>query len=535
MNIKQMNIKQKIWSLPIVAILIFAIGITITYVLSSSTSTLLNRVGKVDYPFLDKTQILITDLAGIQETLKNAVSAGNKDGLESAEAKAVSFKNTVESMSSISGKAEMSKKIREEFDVYYRSAYESASIMLGAKTGDIGKAMEKMLPALQALNTTLSSSKEFATKEFESGLSASQGNVQRGLLINIGLAVLIVLGLGFVSYFIIASVTKNLNEILERVKDMASGDADLTKQVNIQSADEFGQIATWINTFIGNLHGLISKIATVSKDVSKASGEVTTATSGLSQGGQTQAEQATRIARAMEAMSATIVEMAQNASTAADSAASAYGVAKDGGQVIRETITSMHQVSDSVDEATHLVEALGKSSAHIGEVIGVIKDIADQTNLLALNAAIEAARAGEQGRGFAVVADEVRKLAERTAKATVEIHQMIDKIQGEIGITVQCISSGKVAASIGKEKATSAQSALENILASINGVSGLIQQIATATEEVTGTAQDISGKTEQIAGIAQNALAQTEHATLQSENLNVSTRQLDKMVGSFKL
>lgn len=530
-----MNIKQKIWSLPAVAILIFAIGITITYVLSSSTSTLLNRVGNVDYPFLDKVQLLITDLAGIQEILKNAVTANNESGLDPATEKATHFRKTVEDISTIPGKAQVAKKIRGEFDIYYQAANESASIMLGLKDGDIGKSMEKMLPALQALEDTLSSSKEFATKEFESGLSASQNYIQRGLMINIGIAALIVLVLGLVSYFIITSITSNLREILERVKDMASGDADLTKQVNIQSADEFGQIAKWINTFIGNLHGLISRIATVSKDVNKASDEVATATSGLSKGGQTQAEQAIRIAGAMEAMSTTIVEMAQNASTAADSATSAYGIAKDGGEVIRETITRMHQVSDSVDEATQLVEALGTSSAHIGEVIRVIKEIADQTNLLALNAAIEAARAGEQGRGFSVVADEVRTLADRTAKATVEIHQMIEKVQGQISTTVECIASGKKAAAIGKEKAASAQSALENILASINGVSNRIQQIATAAEEATVTAQDISSKTEQIASIAQNTLVQTKHATHQSESLNTATAQLDKMVRSFKL
>jgi len=518
-----------------VAILIFAIGITITYILSSSTSELLNRVGKVDYPFLEKTQLLIADLGGIQENLKNAVTASDNKGLDAAAEKAANFKKTVAAISAIPGKTQIAEKIGSEFDLYYRAANDSAAIMLGVKSGDIGKTMEVMQPALKALDTTLSTSKELASTEFESGLNASQGNVRRGLVINIGIAALIVVGLGLLSYFIISSITANLKEILARVKAIASGDADLTQKVNIHSTDEFGQIAHWINTFIGNLHGLISKFATVSKDVSKASAEVTLATSDLSQGGQTQAEQATRIAHAMEAMSSTIVEMAQHASTAAESAASTYGIAQDGGLVIRETISSMHQVSNSVGEATQLVEALGKSSEHIGKVILVIKGIADQTNLLALNAAIEAARAGEQGRGFAVVADEVRKLAENTARATVEIQQIIKQIQGEIGSTVLCISSGKEAAALGSEKASSAQAALENILASINGVGGLIQQIAAATGDVKLTAQDISGKTDQIAGIAESSLAQAKHATLQSKDLNAATEQLDRMVGSFKL
>lgn len=248
-----------------------------------------------------------------------------------------------------------------------------------------------------------------------------------------------------------------------------------------------------------------------------------------------QADQSTQIANAMETVSATIDDMAKNASNAADSASSAYKVAKDGSQVIHETITSMHKVSDSVDEATRMVGALGESSNHIGDVILVIKEIADQTNLLALNAAIEAARAGEQGRGFAVVADEVRKLAERTTHATGEINQMIDKIQKEIGNTINCISSGKEAASTGKEKAVSAQSALENILTGINGASDMIMQIATATEELTSTVKDITGKTDQIAGTAQNTLSQTKQATLQSENLTVSIEQLNTMINSFKL
>jgi methyl-accepting chemotaxis protein len=532
-----MNIKQKIWSLPIVVVLIFAVGITIIYFFSSSTLTLIGRVGQVDYPFLSNTQSLIADLNGISENFKNAVTMNDKNGLDLASEKAASFNKTIGNVSAIPGKNEIAERIKREFDAYYKAARKSASTMMGLETGDVGKSIEEMQAALQSLNTELASSKELAIKEFESGLFTSQGYIHRGLMINIAIAVIIILGLFLISYFTISSIAANLNEIVGFLehKDEASSNANLNKEITIHSSDEFGQIAKWINSFVANLRGLIFKMSEISEEVGQSSAELTTATSELSQGGINQADQSTQIANAMETVSVTIDDMAKNASNAADSASSAYKVAKDGSQVIHETITSMHKVSDSVDEATRMVGALGESSNHIGDVILVIKEIADQTNLLALNAAIEAARAGEQGRGFAVVADEVRKLAERTTHATVEINQMIDKIQKEIGNTINCISSGKEAASTGKEKAVSAQSALENILASINGASDMIMQIATATEELTSTVKDITGKTDQIAGTAQNTLSQTKQATLQSENLNVSIEQLNTMINSFKL
>ena len=261
-------------------------------------------------------------------------------------------------------------------------------------------------------------SRQSAIREFESGVRASQDYVRRALLVNIGIAAAIILGLGLVSWLVIASITAHLREILSRVQDIASGDADLTRKVNIRSRDEFGQIASGINDFIGKLHRVISEMAVVSKNVSHSSQELVSVTTDLAQGGTAQAEQSTHVASAMDALSATITEMATSAATATASVAAAQRVAQDGGMVIQETISSMHRVSAAVDESTKLVKTLGESSAQIGRVVDVIKDIAAQTNLLALNAAIEAARAGELGRGFAVVADEVRTLANRTSKAT---------------------------------------------------------------------------------------------------------------------
>ena len=530
-----MNIKRKIWSLPAVAVLIFAVGIAVNYVLSSSASSLLERVGKVDYPFLDKTGMMITDLKGIQENLKNAVTAGDKNGLGLADEKAAGFRKNATELAAIQEHKEIAEKITHQFDTYYQAANESAAIMLGAKEGDIGKAVENMQPALESLNSTLGSAKELAAKEFESGLSAGRDNIERGLMVSILVAAIVIAALGTASYFIIASITANLKQILERMEDIAGGDADLTKKINITSNDEFGQLALLINKFIGNLHGLISRMATTSKEVRQSSSELVAANSSLSGGGQIQADQAAGIARSMEEISATIADMARNCANAADSASGTYRIAKDGGQVIQGTIDSTHKVSDAVNDATRMVEALGASSLQVGEIVRVIRDIAGQTNLLALNAAIEAARAGEQGRGFAVVADEVRTLAQRTSQATLEINQMIEKIQGEIGATVTCIASGKDAASSGRERAASARVALDNILVSVDGVGGVIRQIATATDSLVQTAQEITGKTDQIADVAQNTLAQTRNATQQSGKLNAAIEQLDSMVGSFKL
>ena len=530
-----MNIKQKIWSLPALAVSIFIVGTSFSYLLSSSTRAMLDKAGRIDYPFLESTRALRADLGSIQETLQNAVVAANKNGIAAADEKAASFRGALEKMKAISGKTPAAAQIKDEFDRYYPLAADSASIMLHVKAGDVSKVLEKMVPAQRALQNTLSDFQTKAEQEFTSGLTSGQNNVARGLVLNVSVAVLIVIGLGVVSFFLIASITHNLQEILGRVRDMASGDADLTKTVNIASKDEFGEVAKYINTFIGNMHSLVSMVAGVSKDVRYSATELAGTTTQVSKGSDMQAQQAAEIARAMEAISSTVSDMAKNTAESADAATTSYKTAKDGGEVIGETIRCMHQVSDSVQEATQMVEALGKSSVQIGSAIETIKGIAEQTNLLALNAAIEAARAGEQGRGFAVVADEVRTLASRTAQATVEISNMINKIQGEIKRTVECIDTGQNATIVGREQAANAKRALENIYDSTHGSMNRLDQLAAAAEELTQTVVEVNEKMVQIAHIAQDSVVHSKNALEQSSTLDAATGQLDEMVGKFKL
>jgi methyl-accepting chemotaxis protein len=206
-----------------------------------------------------------------------------------------------------------------------------------------------------------------------------------------------------------------------------------------------------------------------------------------------------------------------------------------GGQVVSETIEGMSKISHSVNESSSTVEALGKRSEQIGEIVKVINDIAGQTNLLALNAAIEAARAGEQGRGFAVVADEVRKLAERTTSATHEIGDMITGIQDDTTKAVESMHAGTKEVEAGVILANQAGEALQEIVSSVQGVSDMVQHIATAAEEQSTTGDVISANVESVANITQQT---AESATLSSNaasELNELAQELRNLVSGFQL
>ncbi|GFO60412.1 chemotaxis protein [Geomonas silvestris] len=208
--------------------------------------------------------------------------------------------------------------------------------------------------------------------------------------------------------------------------------------------------------------------------------------------------QVAQIATAMEEMSATVNEVAHNTTNASDSASNVANSAREGQQVVNQAVLEMQKVAEIVRNSAVIVRSLGAKSEKIGEFVSVINDIADQTNLLALNAAIEAARAGEQGRGFAVVADEVRSLADRTVASTKEIRLMVNEIQKETGLAVESIEKGKAEAEIGESLSQQADEALTNIVGSIELIETVISQIATASEEQAATATIIASNLEEI-------------------------------------
>jgi methyl-accepting chemotaxis protein len=333
--------------------------------------------------------------------------------------------------------------------------------------------------------------------------------------------------------FIIRSITAPLRSLVGVANTVAEG--DLTTRIEVTSSDETGQLMAAMKTMTENLRSIIGQVAGTSNQVATASSQLHSTAERIATGAEEVAAQASSVATAGEEMSATSGDIAQNCQLAAEGAERASKSAQNGAAVVEGTISVMNQIAEKVHESAKTVESLGARSDQIGAIIGTIEDIADQTNLLALNAAIEAARAGEQGRGFAVVADEVRALAERTTRATREIGEMIKAIQNETRGAVSSMEQGVSQVMNGTTEAARSGEALRDILQQVNDVAMQVHQIATAAEEQTATTGEISNNMLQITTVVQTTAQGAHESATAAAQLSGNAEELQRLVHRFKL
>jgi len=338
----------------------------------------------------------------------------------------------------------------------------------------------------------------------------------------------------FFSYIIGKSIVVPTHAASDLMKDIAQGEGDLTRTLDNKGSDEVSRLAHYFNEFTKKIRASLSDVSENSDQVLEHAESVANASQSAQSLTQNQNDITAQVATAMEQMTSQIRDVSNNANSAEQAANDARVNTTAGKDIVSNTIVQMESLSGNIDEVSQVIASLATESDNIGSVLDVIRGIAEQTNLLALNAAIEAARAGEQGRGFAVVADEVRTLANRTEQSTNEIQKMIQKLQSGAQEAVSAVKISQNISSQAVEQTSKADDSLSEIDRLMEVISEMNTQIARATEQQTQAADEVNLRINDLAGMTDESLATSEQLSEASLQLRSSSNNMSEVVGRFK-
>jgi methyl-accepting chemotaxis protein len=367
-----------------------------------------------------------------------------------------------------------------------------------------------------------------------SATHASEEALSRSVMI-LGASILTVLVCVALFIIFLRLIVNSIGTLKKQLDNIAEGEGDLTQRVPVETNDDLGQLATSFNQVLANLQSMVGSIQTLSENLGKGATQLSTAARDNNDGINRQNDLISMVATAINEMQSAIEEVAGNASRAADVTRHAQETSEKGGRIIHDSSTQVQTLAEQILKAVEVIRKLSEDSKNITSVLEVIRGVAEQTNLLALNAAIEAARAGEQGRGFAVVADEVRTLAQRTQQSTEDIQRMITTLQTGVSDIVSVMETGSEQAGETERLATEAEKELKTILESMNDIMDVNASVASATEEQTQVVEEINRNIVNINELASERSRRSERINDISATLDSYAAGLRQQTGRFKV